>query len=220
MRDGFVYTVTVPIKKPGAYQLRVALRDGSTGRVGSASQFVEVPDIKKNRLALSGVVINGITPAEFTRFSSGRSTAPASSSGSASNDSGNQPQAPSSNGTANAKEESDAQSGAAVRHFRKGMGLRYGFVIYNAQLDKTSARPQLTTQVRLFRDGKPVFTGKENPFNIQNATDLKRIIASGALQLGSDLTPGEYVLQIIVNDGLADEKHRTASQWMDFEIVK
>ena len=99
------------------------------------------------------------------------------------------------------------------------MGLRYGFVIYNAQLDKTSARPQLTTQVRLFRDGKPVFTGKENPFNIQNATDLKRIIASGALQLGSDLTPGEYVLQIIVNDGLADEKHRTASQWMDFEIV-
>ena len=34
------------------------------------------------------------------------------------------------------------------------------------------------------------------------------------------MTPGEYVLQIIVTDALAKEKHRTATQWMDFEIVK
>jgi len=222
MRDGFVYTVTVPIKKPGAYQLRIALRDAATGRVGSASQFVDVPDIKKNRIALSGIVVNGITPAEFTRFSSGRSAAPAAGGAGAANDSaGSQPQAASSNGTSNANtnELNGAQPGAAVRHFRKGMGLQYGFVIYNAQLDKASGRPQLTTQVRLFRDGKPVFTGNENPFKVQNPGDLKRLIAGGALQLGSDLTRGEYVLQIIVNDTLADEKHRTASQWMDFEIV-
>src|SRR5205807_926340 len=45
-RDGLVYYVTVPIKKPGAYQLRMSLRDSSSERIGSASQFVEVPDLK------------------------------------------------------------------------------------------------------------------------------------------------------------------------------
>ena len=32
--------------------------------------------------------------------------------------------------------------------------------------------------------------------------------------------PGEYVLQVIVTDQLAPEKRRTATQWIDFEIVK
>jgi hypothetical protein len=32
--------------------------------------------------------------------------------------------------------------------------------------------------------------------------------------------PGDYVLQVIVKDMLADEKHRSVNQWMDFEIVK
>ena len=35
----------------------------------------------------------------------------------------------------------------------------------------------------------------------------------------ADLPPGEYVLQIIVTDALADERHRTATQWIDFELV-
>lgn len=42
----------------------------------------------------------------------------------------------------------------------------------------------------------------------------------GRLLLGTDLVPGEYVLQVIVTDALADEKHRVANQWMDFEILK
>lgn len=42
------------VKKPGAYQLRVALRDVASGRIGSAWQFVEVPDMSQGRLALSG----------------------------------------------------------------------------------------------------------------------------------------------------------------------
>src|SRR5262249_49468839 len=59
IRDGLVYYLTVPIKKAGAYQLRISLRDTESRRIGSASQFIEVPDIKKNRLALSGLVLTG-----------------------------------------------------------------------------------------------------------------------------------------------------------------
>src|SRR5215213_7087911 len=45
MKNGFVYFFTLTIKKPGAYQFRAALRDTRTGKVGSASQFIEVPNL-------------------------------------------------------------------------------------------------------------------------------------------------------------------------------
>ena len=38
--------------------------------------------------------------------------------------------------------------------------------------------------------------------------DWKHIPASGRLRLGDELTPGEYVLQVIVTDKLAKEKYR------------
>jgi len=207
LKEGFVYFVTVPVKKPGAYQLRAALRDHGSERVGSASQFVEVPDIKKKRLTVSGVVANGIEPALKKPVNSGG--AQASSSG-----------APVQPATKEQEEISDPDNSAAVRRFHRGGIMRYAFVIYNAQLDKATNRPQLTTQVRLFREGQPIFVGKEIPFSAENQTDLQRLNNGGAIQLGTGMEPGEYVLQVVVIDALAKEKYRTATRWIDFEIVK
>jgi hypothetical protein len=193
MRDGLVYNVTVPIKKPGAYQLRVSLRDSASDRVGSASQFIDAPDIKKKRLALSGLVVRGETNAQ----------------------SANAGMVTESEG----RPEGNAQTSAAVRHFKAGNTLSYGFYIYNAKLDNTG-HPQITVQVRLYRDGAEVFTGKETQFNAGQQTDLQRLPAIGAIRLGTDMTPGDYVIQIVVTDGLADKKHRVATQWMDFQVAK
>jgi hypothetical protein len=41
-----------------------------------------------------------------------------------------------------------------------------------------------------------------------------------ALPLGLGLGPGDYVLQIVVTDELAEGDRATATQWLDFEIVK
>lgn len=54
---GLIYTDDFLLKKPGAYQFRTVLRDPETGRLGSASQFIQVPDLTKKRLALSGLVV-------------------------------------------------------------------------------------------------------------------------------------------------------------------
>jgi len=193
LREGFVYYMTVPIKKPGAYQLRMSLRDSSSERIGSASQFIDAPDIKKGRLALSGVVLRGEARTVATQ------AAPANE--------------------AEGVESGSAEASAAVRHFKRGMVMSYGYFIYNAKLDKSTMRPQLVTQVRLFRDGKEVFTGKENPFLLGRQTDLKRLMVGGAIKLGTDVSAGEYVLQVVVTDALADKKYQTVSQWMDFQIV-
>jgi VWFA-related protein len=57
-REGVNYHLDIPVQKPGGYQLRMAVRDPVSQKVGSASQFIEVPDLRKRRLALSGIVLN------------------------------------------------------------------------------------------------------------------------------------------------------------------
>lgn len=55
---GMAYRLDVPVKAPGAYALRVAVREAVSNRSGGANQFVVVPDLKRKRLALSGVVLS------------------------------------------------------------------------------------------------------------------------------------------------------------------
>lgn len=57
MRRGFIHTVTHPLKKAGMFQFRVAVGDAQTDRVGAATEFLDVPDTTKDRLALSGILL-------------------------------------------------------------------------------------------------------------------------------------------------------------------
>jgi VWFA-related protein len=223
---GLLYNMVVPTKKPGGYQLRVAVRDSATERTGSASQYVEVPDIKKGRLALSGIVIRS----EASMLAQPKPSAPKPKS-----------EAPPEPETAAATENvpppsnvskpeetpadgpapppSDPQGSPAVRRFRRGSILDYGFYIYNAKPDHPGGFPQLQTQLRLFRDGKLVFEGKVQPFEGRPLNVNGDLGVGGRLQLGNALGPGEYALQMVVTDLFAKEKQRVAAQWIDFEVI-
>ena len=197
LREGFTYHMTVPIKKTGAYQFRVALRDVPSDKIGSASQFIEVPDLKKDRLKLSGLLLRGVSLEAYQK--------------------GN-PEGVNQN-----RDESsltDTQAGPAVRQFKSGLVMVYGFFAYNARIDRATSQPRLFSQVRLFRNGEVVFTGKEQPVDSTGQPDLKRVTFSGALNLGTELKPGEYAIQVLVTDANAKGKHRVATQWIDFEIIK
>ena len=111
-------------------------------------------------------------------------------------------------------------SGPAQRQFRTPSNLNFGYVIHNARIDKGTQQPKLVATMRIVRDGKVIFEGQPKPVDLTGQSDLKRIIAGGGLQLGTDMALGEYVLQITVTDLLASENHRTATQWIDFEVVK
>ncbi|MET0648207.1 MAG: VWA domain-containing protein [Pyrinomonadaceae bacterium] len=227
MRDGLLYNMVVPTKKPGGYQFRVAVRDTESERTGSASQYVEVPDVKKGRLTLSGMVLKSADAAPGIAAKA-VPPAPKKPEGPPEPETAAEPEnvqrpnptpaeAEPENGPA--PPSADPQGSAAVRRFRRGSTLDYGFYVYNAKMDRADGRPRLQTQLRLFRDGKLVYEGRVLPFDAQPQNVQGDIGAGGQFFLGTVLVPGEYALQMIVTDLLAKEKQRVAAQWIDFEIV-
>ena len=192
----------VPVKKPGSYQLRVAVRDAASERVGSASQFIEVPDLKKERLALSGIFMASADDASATPQPGAAVPTP-----------GGVGAAPADGGT-------DPLRDATVRRFRRGSLVDFRYHIYNAKVERATGSPRLQTQTRLFRDGQPVYASALQPFDLGAQPVAARLGAGRRLQLGAQLPPGDYVLQVIVTDELVKGKQRTATQWIDFEIVK
>lgn len=199
MKNGFVYYFTLPVKKPGAYQFRVAIRDSQAGKVGSASQFIEVPNLKKERLTVSGIILENMTEAQWKVFSADTPTI----TGNQMNESPDKP---------------NPMSDTSLRRFKRGTILRYGFETYNVKLD-ASKKPSVSVQVRIFRDGKLMLEGKQTPIDVAGQTDLERIKYTGALSLTQAMQAGEYILQIIVTDSLAKQKRRISTQYVQFEVV-
>jgi VWFA-related protein len=189
MQYGLTYLVRHVVKKPGGYQMRIAIRDNATQKVGSASQYIEVPDLTKKRLALGSVVIQKVMPA-------------ASASGE------------SAEGHIRGQ---DPLSTAATRVFEHGDTLGYSSKILNARID-SSGKAQMDMEVRLFCDGKQVSKSGPQPLAVKGPLDVNRMGASGQFVIDPAIGPGDYVLQVIITDKLADKKYQVASQWMDFEV--
>lgn len=189
LKKGFIYNLFVPIKKPGAYQFRIALRDSASEKIGSASQFIEIPNLKEKKLTISSIILNNFTPDEIKKaaFTQSQNVG-----------------------------EGKTFSDTALRQFRRETVLRYDYVIYNAAANP----PRLQVQARLFRDNQLVLEGSPSEINTGRQTNLNRIEAAGAITLGNNLKPGNYILQILVNDKNAKEKYSIASQIVDFEIIE
>ena len=196
LQSGVIYAINLPLKKPGAYQLRTAVRDANTERTGSANQYIEVPDVNKGRLVLSAITLSGHNlRADLNGLRSGES-----------------------DGTES--DEGLAEAGPAIRRLRRGGDLNYEFVVYNAKVDKASGAPKLSIQIHLLRDRRQVYEGEVTPLRLSSQKDWKRIHVAGSLKLAANVQPGEYIVRILISDALAKEKHRAVAQWADFEVVK
>jgi VWFA-related protein len=191
LKKGFVYDLPVPVKKAGAYQFRIALRDTNGDTVGSASQFIEVPNLKKTKLALSNLILDAFSPDEWKKVGVGQDQQIS---------------------------EKSVFTDSTIRRYAQGSVLQYVYVIYNFKNDKVQTPPQMQSKMRLIRDGKVVFEGNQTPISTAGQTDLRRIQASGALTFGKNLEAGNYVLQIVVFDTSEGKKPRTATQFVEFEI--
>lgn len=189
---GFVYTLILPVKKPGVYQLRTVLRDTGSDRIGSAGQFIKVPVLKKEIVTLSNLSLENLTATQWQNRKQGGG-----------------------NKTGQNDNISTSLYDTTLRQFKHGTYLFYGFEIYNAKLDK-SQTPQLTTQMKLLHNGKTLVEGKINPVNAAGQPDLQHIRTTGAIILKNEFETGDYILEVTITDNLSK---KTATQWIDFMIV-
>jgi VWFA-related protein len=196
LQSGIVYAINLPLKKPGAYQLRTAVRDSKTELIGSANQYVEVPNLGKGRLIVSSLALGGNDIlVDLNRYQPGRS------------------------GDSQTTDEIRIEAGPAVRKLRSGNDLNYAFVVYNAKVEKASGAPRLSMQVRMFRGGNRIYSGPVTQLQLKPQSDWQRINVTGSLRLAATVQPGEYIIQILITDALAKGKNATAAQWSDFEVV-
>jgi hypothetical protein len=190
-QNGLEFSTDMPVKKPGFYSFRLAVRDNNSKRLGSAGDFVEIPDVKKGNFFISGFMTTAVT-------------------------SNGKPLLPKKREAKSAFAPVFLTSIPAIRKYTADSALAYTYSIYNAKRD-SSGQTKLTRQVRLYRNGELLAEGREIPIEAKALPGETRIDDEGFLRLSADLPPGEYFLQIIVRDTLAG---KTASQWIDFEIVK
>jgi len=68
-QSGLIYTAAIDLP-PGNFQLRSVIRERSTGALGTFSKYLEIPDLKKDMMALSSVFLFSVegsqTPAPLT----------------------------------------------------------------------------------------------------------------------------------------------------------
>ena len=190
LRSGFTYALHHLVKKPGGYQMRIAVRDSASLQIGSASQFIEVPDVSKGRLALSSITLRDATGA----LAAPGADAPESQTGS-----------------------ENPLGTPAGRSFVSGEPVLYALQILNARAD-SKKQPQLDMEARVFRDGVQINQSQPHPTDTAQQGDPAHLVAAGEFRLGTAMKPGDYVLQLIVTDKLADPEYRVASQSMDFEV--
>jgi VWFA-related protein len=60
---GLLYSARLPMKDTGGFQVRAAVQDTRSKKIGTSTQYVEVPKVGKGELALSGVVMMDVAAA-------------------------------------------------------------------------------------------------------------------------------------------------------------
>ncbi len=189
-RSGLIYSVDVPVKKDGVYTFRIAVRDKTANRLGTSSQVIEVPNLSKDKLFISGLSISGV------------------------DDKGVPLQAESGE---NAFSSVVSQAISPIRQFSKNSIVAYYYSLYNAKPDAATKLPKVSVQTNLYFDGKMISEGKPEITELKKDTNSGLIKDFGYIKLNSEITYGDYVLQVIVKDMKTSQ---TVSQWVDFEVIE
>ena len=74
-------------------------------------------------------------------------------------------------------------------------------------------------QSRVFHDRDLVFQSKETGVNIATLSSTGSYLYNDAIELGANLLPGDYVLQIVVIDQAA-KKMNVTTQYVQFEVIE
>ena len=195
---GIRFSLALPVKKPGAYYVRVAVQDQGSGKVGSAYQFVDIPDLKKNRLNLSDLfIMNRDDDDSWIRTGVAKEASQNYFTPILRRDTGRSP---------------------ALRNFLPGESFEYMAVVYSAKHKREEA-PELESNFVLYKDGVELFRNEPQKLNLTGESNFDRIPLRRRLFLGNTLQEGDYVLQLLVKDEQRGKKDGLAAQTLNFTIL-
>ena len=202
-KHGIRFSLLLPVKKPGSYYVHTAVQDTESGKVGSAYQFVEIPDLDKKGLALSNVfMIAGVEDFKWLLYDAVKET---------------------EEGLFFPVFQEEETRSPALRTYVSGDKLQTMAILYNAD-EKAIADAEIEMQSVLYRDGKEFLRGEPRP--IKPASQGGVVNPNGfpilqALTIGPNFTPGEYVLQLIATDKKNSKKQEgIATQALSFTVVE
>jgi len=167
---------------PGLYQVRVAARERRSGRTGSAAEWVEIPDLAREKFAVGSI------------FLAERVAGP-------DDEDEDEDDAPGGEAAADAAKAADAAQTSMICadcRMAQTSWLRFLTHVYSPGAT-AAAPPDLVLQVQLLRDDQPVFTAPLRKVSTEGMTDLTRIGYAAEVSL-ADFAPGRYVLQLTAID--------------------
>ncbi len=145
-KDGRDLTYSYPVYvKPGLFQVRVGVRDETTGRFGTAHGWIEIPNLSSGQLALSSLLLGVRTP-------------PAISNAAASTDS-----------------LLSSVDLSINHNFSPNGYLRFLVMVYNASLAPADSKPDVAIQIQVVREAQPIMTTALRKISVEAVPDLARI---------------------------------------------
>ncbi|MGE0886190.1 MAG: VWA domain-containing protein [Blastocatellales bacterium] len=198
MKTGLIFQKYLKLK-PGYYQVRiVALQNGSK-EIGSASHWIEIPDLEKNGLTLSSVFF----PAEEGL---------------------NQIQDTASREDGPTVKPDDSRPKQIYRRFKRNGSFDFMIFAYNAKLDE-KGEMDLAIQTQVYSGNKLILatplksflgsieasnsTGNRKPDKPAGQIDVQRLPYLARLRLDA-FEPGEYELRLVVIDRNAKSSAKRA----------
>lgn len=159
---------------PGLYQIRIALRELKSGKVGNASTWIEVPDLKSGKLVVGSLFVAERRTDEKQKTVDDK------------------------------KDSVEQNTFANIsRRFTNTSYLRFFTNIYNAMLSKTPvSTPDVALQVQIFRDDVPVTTTELLKLQTKGVQDYSQIPYGAEVSLHG-MPVGRYVLQLTAIDRIA-----------------
>ena len=197
-RHGIRFSMLLPVKKPGPYYIRVSIKDKESGKIGSAYQFLEIPDLKKRGLALSNIFM--ITSADDLAWMSSDITKEVV------------------NGVFFPMYQGEDVRSPALRTYEPGDSLQILAMLYNTDA-KAANRSEIEIQTILYKDGQELKRNEPVPVSLVSDPDGFKIFQK--FKLGQEMPPGDYVLQLAVNDKKNGKKEEgSAFQTLGFTVVE
>jgi VWFA-related protein len=178
LREGLRYHRTLQLA-PGRYQVHMVAREGIFGQLGSATQWIEIPDLSQHALTLSSVFL-------FAEAGAGAARPPQAS-----------PPPP----TLGGPEAAGLQEVQALRRFEHGKGLYYLVYVYNP-VWRDDGDTDVVLQAQVWSGEK--LMGASPVQLVPFAERSSSPVPMGSRVSLEGLAPGAYELRLLASDRIAN----------------